>query len=56
VICVVVDLCDEDGLDKVFSNHKIDCVIHFAALKAVGESVSMPLNYYRNNVGGTSRC
>ena len=33
--------------------HKIDCVIHFAALKAVGESVSMPLTYYRNNVGGT---
>jgi UDP-glucose 4-epimerase len=33
--------------------HKINCVIHFAALKAVAESVSMPLTYYRNNVGGT---
>jgi len=53
VICIVVDLCDKDGLDKVFTNHKIDCVIHFAALKAVAESVSVPLTYYRNNVGGT---
>ncbi|GFG30627.1 hypothetical protein Cfor_10527 [Coptotermes formosanus] len=53
VICILVDLCDKHGLDKVFTDHKIDCVIHFAALKAVGESVSVPLTYYRNNVGGT---
>ena len=33
--------------------HKIDCVIHFAAMKAVGESMEVPLLYYKNNVGGT---
>ncbi|KDR22270.1 UDP-glucose 4-epimerase isoform X3 [Zootermopsis nevadensis] len=53
VISVLVDLCNKDEVDKVFSKYKIDCVIHFAALKAVGESVSMPLTYYRNNVGGS---
>lgn len=40
-------------LETVFSNHSIDVVIHFAALKSVGESVSEPLKYYRNNVGST---
>ncbi len=47
------DIRDADGLRKVFSAHKIDAVIHFAGLKAVGESVSEPLMYYDNNVGGT---
>jgi len=48
-----VDILDRSGLDKVFASHKIDAVIHFAALKAVGESVAKPLEYYRNNISGT---
>ncbi|MBM4760899.1 UDP-glucose 4-epimerase GalE [Bacillus sp. B15-48] len=48
-----VDLLDKVSLDSVFSNNKIDAVIHFAGLKAVGESVNMPLHYYTNNVTGT---
>lgn len=47
------DILDEDGLDKIFSENKIDSVIHFAGLKAVGESVEKPLEYYTNNVSGT---
>ncbi|KVW68536.1 UDP-glucose 4-epimerase GalE [Burkholderia ubonensis] len=47
-----VDVCDEAALGKVFDAHPITGVIHFAALKAVGESVAMPLEYYRNNIGG----
>lgn len=47
------DIRDRKGLDKVFAEHKIDAVIHFAGLKAVGESVRKPLEYYENNVGGT---
>lgn len=47
------DIRDRNGLDKVFSEQKIDAVIHFAGLKAVGESVAKPLEYYENNVGGT---
>lgn len=47
-----VDVLDRVGLDKVFAAHKIDAVIHFAALKAVGESVAKPLDYYRNNISG----
>ena len=47
------DIRDEEGLRKVFSAHKIDAVIHFAGLKAVGESVEKPLEYYDNNVNGT---
>ena len=47
-----VDLLDEPGMDQVFSTHQIDAVIHFAALKAVGESVRMPLEYYHNNLTG----
>ncbi|PSN40758.1 UDP-glucose 4-epimerase [Blattella germanica] len=53
VTCHTVDLCDRNRLDEIFKQYKIDCVIHFAALKAVGESVAIPLTYYRNNVGGT---
>ncbi|QSZ28720.1 hypothetical protein DSL72_003222 [Monilinia vaccinii-corymbosi] len=49
-----VDITNEAALDKVFAAHpKIDSVIHFAALKAVGESSEIPLEYYRVNVGGT---
>jgi len=48
-----VDLLDRDALRAVFAQHKLDAVIHFAALKAVGESVSIPLKYYHNNITGT---
>ena len=48
-----VDMLDKKGLEAVFSQHKIDAVIHFAALKAVGESVREPLRYYHNNLSGT---
>lgn len=47
------DMLDADALEKLFSNEKIDCVIHFAGLKAVGESVAKPLEYYKNNIQGT---
>lgn len=47
------DIRDDVSLDQVFQNSDIEAVIHFAGLKAVGESVSQPLEYYRNNVGGT---
>ena len=49
-----VDLLDIDGLREVVNSKKFDAVIHFAALKAVGESVSKPLLYYRNNITGTT--
>ncbi|HEY4537440.1 MAG TPA: SDR family NAD(P)-dependent oxidoreductase, partial [Erysipelothrix sp.] len=48
-----VDLRDKDGMDQIFSKEKIEGVIHFAGLKAVGESVEKPLMYYENNVSGT---
>lgn len=48
-----VDIRDREGLEKVFSNHTFDCCIHFAGLKAVGESVQKPWEYYENNIGGT---
>ncbi|PIE33316.1 UDP-glucose 4-epimerase GalE [candidate division KSB3 bacterium] len=48
-----VDLLDKDALDAIFSAESIDAVIHFAGLKAVGESVSIPLRYYHNNITGT---
>ena len=47
------DINDKAGLDKIFKAEKIDAVIHFAGLKAVGESVAMPLEYYQNNISGT---
>lgn len=50
---VECDIRDREGLDAVFSQHAIDAVIHFAGLKAVGESVGKPLEYYENNVHGT---
>lgn len=48
-----VDLLDFDALNEVFAENDIDCVIHFAGLKAVGESVSKPLWYYENNLTGS---
>ena len=48
-----LDLRDQKGLDKVFATHSIDAVIHFAGLKAVGESVEKPLAYYDVNVSGS---
>ena len=53
VIFEKIDLLDTDGMDTLFSSHDIDAVIHFAGLKAVGESVDKPLFYYENNVTGT---
>ena len=53
VIFEKIDLLDTDGMDTLFSSHDIDAVIHFAGLKAVGESVEKPLFYYENNVTGT---
>jgi UDP-glucose 4-epimerase len=47
------DIRDEAFLDAIFSRHSIESVIHFAGLKAVGESVAKPLEYYDNNVNGT---
>lgn len=47
------DIRDKQALEKVFSKHQIDGVIHFAGLKAVGESVKMPLKYYNNNLIST---
>lgn len=49
------DIRDSDLLEQIFTQHKIDAVIHFAGLKAVGESVEKPLAYYDNNVNGTLR-
>jgi len=47
------DIRDKENMRKVFEDHKIDACIHFAGLKAVGESVRKPLEYYDNNIGGT---
>ena len=47
------DIRSKEDLQKVFDNYKIDSVIHFAGLKAVGESVEKPLEYYDNNINGT---
>ena len=47
------DIRDRDALERIFANEDIDSCIHFAGLKAVGESVSMPWEYYNNNISGT---
>ena len=47
------DVRDREKLSAIFDEHKIDCVIHFAGLKAVGESVAKPLEYYSNNLNST---
>ena len=48
-----VDIRDREGMQKVFDEHKFDACIHFAGLKAVGESCVKPLEYYENNMNGT---
>jgi UDP-glucose 4-epimerase len=52
-VFVEADVRDAAALDRVFASHPIDAVVHFAGLKAVGESVAQPLRYYDNNVHGT---
>ncbi len=47
------DLLDKDALEEIFKKEEIDAVMHFAGLKAVGESVTQPLRYYQNNITGT---
>ena len=54
IITVEGDVRSRNDLRKVFDKHNIDAVIHFAGLKAVGESVEQPLKYYDNNVNGTA--
>ena len=53
LLFVEADVRDEAALEAIFTEHKIDAVINFAGLKAVGESVRMPLEYYDNNIQGT---
>ncbi len=53
VIFCTVDVTDEQAVESIFSSHQIDGVIHFAGLKAVGESVEKPLEYYYNNIVST---
>lgn len=45
-----LDVCNELAIEQIFENHQIDAVIHFAALKAVGESVEKPIKYFKNNI------
>ena len=52
-VFVEADIRDRSSLNKIFSEHAIDAVIHFAGLKAVGESVTKPIEYYQNNLVGT---
>ncbi len=49
----LADICDRAAMENIFKNEKIDSVIHFAGLKAVGESVAKPWEYYNNNITGT---
>lgn len=51
---IQADICDRRSLDQVFCDYAFDAVIHFAGLKAVGESVDRPLSYYQNNICGTA--
>ena len=53
VIFYKEDMLNKEGMNKIFEEQKIDAVIHFAGLKAVGESVAKPLEYYHNNMTGT---
>ena len=48
-----IDIRDRAALSRVFEENSVDCVIHFAGYKAVGESVKLPLKYYQNNITGT---
>lgn len=53
VECATIDLCERAAVEKLFESHEFDAVIHFAGLKAVGESVYKPLEYYSNNLVST---
>ena len=53
IVLYKADMLDRDALESIFEKEKIDAVIHFAGLKAVGESVAKPLEYYYNNITGT---
>ena len=53
VISYKADVKDKEAMNSIFADNKIDCVIHFAGLKAVGESVKKPVEYYRNNIDTT---
>jgi len=53
VVFIEADICDSQALTAIFTEHTIDAVMHFAGLKAVGESCVQPLKYYQNNVYGT---
>lgn len=53
VPCTVADLRDKEAIERIFDDNCFDAVIHFAGLKAVGESVHKPLEYYENNMGAT---
>ena len=48
-----VDICDKEAMDAIFDKEDVQAVIHFAGLKAVGESTVKPLEYYQNNIAGT---
>lgn len=50
---IEADICDAKAMDDVFKQHNISAVVHFAGLKAVGESNDIPLSYYHNNVSGS---
>ena len=50
----LADICDRDMMNKIFDQEHVDAVIHFAGLKAVGESVAKPIEYYSNNPGGNA--
>lgn len=52
-VFVEADICDRDAMRKLFDDYAIDAVIHFAGLKAVGESTKQPARYYQNNVSGS---
>lgn len=53
VTFIEADICDRVAMQQVFFEHDIEAVVHFAGLKAVGESSTMPLSYYHNNVSGS---
>ena len=53
VTCYRADVCDKAAMERIFQENNIDCIVHFAALKGVGESVEIPVAYYRNNIDTT---
>jgi UDP-glucose 4-epimerase len=53
ITCVKADVNDKAALERIFQEHEFSAVLHFAGLKAVGESTQIPLSYYQNNVSGT---